>query len=45
MVSISTTADGVSYQDDVEPRMLLAHYLRNRLGRTMTAVPRGQATL
>jgi carbon-monoxide dehydrogenase small subunit len=38
MVSISTTVDGVSHPDDVEPRMLLVHYLRNRLGRTGTVI-------
>jgi len=33
---ISTTVDGVLYEDDVEPRLLLVHYLRDRLGRTGT---------
>ena len=28
---ISVTVDGVSYQDDVEPRTLLVHYLREQL--------------
>jgi carbon-monoxide dehydrogenase small subunit len=38
MTAISTTVDGVSYQDEVEPRMLLVHYLRERLGKTGTVV-------
>ncbi len=32
------TVDGASYTDDVEPRMLLVHYLRERLGKTGTVV-------
>jgi aerobic carbon-monoxide dehydrogenase small subunit len=35
---ISVTVDGVRYADDVEPRMLLVHYLRERLGKTGTVV-------
>ena len=35
---ISVTVDGTSYTDDVEPRMLLVHYLRERLGKTGTVV-------
>jgi carbon-monoxide dehydrogenase small subunit len=35
---ISVTVDGVKYDDDVEPRMLLVHYLRERLGKTGTVV-------
>jgi len=35
---ISVTVDGVSYQDDVEPRTLLVHYLREQLGKTGTVV-------
>jgi len=35
---IRTTVDGVLYEDDVEPRLLLVHYLRDRLGRTGTPV-------
>jgi aerobic carbon-monoxide dehydrogenase small subunit len=38
MTAIEMTVDGVSYQDDVEPRMLLVHYLRERLGKTGTVV-------
>lgn len=35
---ISVTVDGVAYRDDVEPRTLLVHYLRERLGKTGTVV-------
>jgi carbon-monoxide dehydrogenase small subunit len=35
---ISVTVDGVRYADDVEPRTLLVHYLRERLGKTGTVV-------
>jgi aerobic carbon-monoxide dehydrogenase small subunit len=38
MTRISVTVDGASYSDDVEPRMLLVHYLRERLGKTGTVV-------
>jgi len=38
MTRIRTTVDGVRYEDDVEPRLLLVHYLRDRLGRTGTPV-------
>ena len=38
MVHINVTVDGVRHQDDVEPRMLLVHYLRNRLGLVGTPV-------
>ena len=38
MVLITTTVDGVSHADDVEPRMLLVHYLRTVVGRTGTVV-------
>ncbi|HKE50664.1 MAG TPA: (2Fe-2S)-binding protein [Actinomycetes bacterium] len=38
MVQISMTVDGVSHTDDVEPRLLLVHYLRDQLGRTGTPV-------
>jgi aerobic carbon-monoxide dehydrogenase small subunit len=34
MTRIRTTVDGVRYEDEVEPRLLLVHYLRDRLGRT-----------
>jgi carbon-monoxide dehydrogenase small subunit len=35
---ISVTVDGERYADDVEPRTLLVHYLRERLGKTGTVV-------
>ena len=38
MTRIRTTVDGVAYDDDVEPRLLLVHYLRDRLGRTGTPI-------
>ena len=38
MTRISVTVDGASYSDDVEPRMLLVQYLRERLGKTGTVV-------
>jgi len=38
MTKVSMTVDGVRYDDDVEPRMLLVHYLREVAGRTGTPV-------
>jgi aerobic carbon-monoxide dehydrogenase small subunit len=38
MSHITVTVDGVSYTDDVEPRLLLVHYLREVLGKTGTPV-------
>ena len=38
MSRISVTVDGVTYEDDVEPRLLLVYYLRDRLGLTGTNV-------
>ncbi|MGH3341916.1 MAG: (2Fe-2S)-binding protein [Carbonactinosporaceae bacterium] len=38
MVRISVNVDGVRYEDDVEPRLLLVHYLRDRLGRVGTPI-------
>jgi aerobic carbon-monoxide dehydrogenase small subunit len=35
---ISVTVDGSRYTDDVEPRMLLVQYLRERLGKTGTVI-------
>src|SRR5215208_3190984 len=35
---ISVTVDGNSYTDEVEPRLLLVHYLRDRLGKVGTVV-------
>jgi aerobic carbon-monoxide dehydrogenase small subunit len=38
MPDISVTVDGVKYQDHVEPRLLLVHYLREVIGKTGTPV-------
>jgi aerobic carbon-monoxide dehydrogenase small subunit len=38
MNAVTMTIDGVRYTDEVEPRMLLVHYLRERAGRTGTPV-------
>ena len=38
MARIEVTVDGVRYQDEVEPRLLLVHYLRERLGKVGTPV-------
>ena len=38
MARIDVTVDGVRYSDEVEPRMLLVHYLRERLGKVGTPV-------
>ena len=38
MTRISVKVDGASYTDDVEPRTLLVHYLRESLGKTGTVV-------
>ena len=38
MTKVSMTIDGVRYDDEVEPRMLLVHYLRDVAGRTGTPV-------
>jgi carbon-monoxide dehydrogenase small subunit len=38
MTRISVKVDGTTYSDDVEPRMLFVHYLRDRLGFTGTNV-------
>jgi aerobic carbon-monoxide dehydrogenase small subunit len=38
MTWINVTVDGAKYADDVEPRMLLVHFLRERLGKTGTVV-------
>jgi aerobic carbon-monoxide dehydrogenase small subunit len=38
MVRINVTVDGVRHSDDVEPRLLLVHYLRDRLGLVGTPV-------
>jgi aerobic carbon-monoxide dehydrogenase small subunit len=38
MTHIGVTVDGVRYEDEVEPRTLLVHYLREQLGKTGTVV-------
>jgi aerobic carbon-monoxide dehydrogenase small subunit len=38
MTRIRVTVDGSSYDDDVEPRLLLVQYLRERLGKTGTVI-------
>jgi carbon-monoxide dehydrogenase small subunit len=38
MTKISVTVDGVVYADDVEPRTLLVHYLREQVGKVGTVV-------
>jgi aerobic carbon-monoxide dehydrogenase small subunit len=38
MTHITVTVDGISYTDDVQPRLLLVHYLREVLGKTGTPV-------
>ncbi len=38
MTRITVEVDGTSYTDDVEPRTLLVHYLREQLGKTGTVV-------
>ncbi|MDQ0945317.1 (2Fe-2S)-binding protein [Streptomyces sp. V1I1] len=38
MTRISLKVDGTAYEDEVEPRLLLVHYLRDRLGLTGTPV-------
>lgn len=35
---ITVTVDGTKYTDEVEPRQLLVHYLRERLGKVGTVV-------
>lgn len=38
MTRVNMTVDGVRYTDDVEPRTLLVHHLRERLGKIGTVV-------
>src|SRR3954465_9164393 len=38
MAKVSTTVDGTRYSDDVPPRTLLVHYLREQLGKVGTVV-------
>jgi aerobic carbon-monoxide dehydrogenase small subunit len=37
-MKINVTVDAVAYSDEVEPRTLLVHYLRERLGKVGTVV-------
>jgi carbon-monoxide dehydrogenase small subunit len=38
MTQINVTVDGVAYSDNVEPRLLLVHYLREVLGKAGTPI-------
>jgi aerobic carbon-monoxide dehydrogenase small subunit len=38
VTQINVRVDGVAYKDDVEPRTLLVHYLREQLGKVGTVV-------
>jgi carbon-monoxide dehydrogenase small subunit len=38
MTHITVTVDGVPYEDQVEPRLLLVHYLREMVGKTGTPI-------
>ncbi|MTD17002.1 2Fe-2S iron-sulfur cluster binding domain-containing protein [Nakamurella sp. YIM 132087] len=38
MTAVSLRVDGVQYSDDVEPRLLLVQYLRERLGKVGTVI-------
>ncbi|MCX4451880.1 (2Fe-2S)-binding protein [Streptomyces sp. NBC_01340] len=38
MTRISVKVDGTTYEDEVEPRLLLVHYLRDHLGLTGTPI-------
>ncbi|HEY2552844.1 MAG TPA: (2Fe-2S)-binding protein [Streptosporangiaceae bacterium] len=38
MTEISVKVDGVTYADQVEPRLLLVHYLRETVGKTGTPI-------
>lgn len=38
VVSVSMAINGQRYKDEIEPRLLLVHYLRDRLGLTGTKV-------
>jgi carbon-monoxide dehydrogenase small subunit len=38
MTRVNVTVDGVGYTDEVEPRLLLVQYLRERLGKVGTVV-------
>ncbi|MFC6080694.1 (2Fe-2S)-binding protein [Sphaerisporangium aureirubrum] len=38
MTRITVTVDGIAYEEEVEPRLLLVHLLRDRIGRTGTPI-------
>lgn len=38
MASVTVKVDGATYTDDVEPRLLLIHYLRERVGKVGTPI-------
>jgi aerobic carbon-monoxide dehydrogenase small subunit len=38
MARVTVRVDGTNYADEVEPRMLLVHFLREKLGKTGTVV-------
>ncbi|MEO6502619.1 MAG: (2Fe-2S)-binding protein [Jatrophihabitantaceae bacterium] len=38
MTRVNVKVDGTTYSDEVEPRLLLVHYLRDRLGKVGTVV-------
>lgn len=38
MTALQMRVDGIAYEDEVEPRLLLVHYLRETLGRTGTPI-------
>jgi aerobic carbon-monoxide dehydrogenase small subunit len=38
MTRVNVSVDGVSYSDDIEPRTLLVHYLRDVVGKVGTVV-------
>ena len=38
MTRVTVRVDGTNYADDIEPRMLLVHFLRETLGKTGTVV-------
>jgi carbon-monoxide dehydrogenase small subunit len=38
MAGVRVTVDGVQYDDEVEPRVLLVHHLRDKLGRVGTPI-------
>ncbi|WP_283138610.1 (2Fe-2S)-binding protein [Rhizohabitans arisaemae] len=37
-MTVTVTVDGVRYEEEVEPRLLLVHLLRDRLGKTGTPI-------